>query len=185
MEQAGPAYDHEAAARKLAKPIEDAANAGFVRGFVGKGKSFLPKGRLELPSKRFFDAAMTSLADGNADQREMDRRMAFAEGVQEILIRRQGELIEAYNRKVVLGRIADMAVGLLFLGLIVALIGFHGLNHWITISFLVIFAVNLFVMHFIGKKMANKAQAAFEGSSRDIEIPWAGMPSGVGDQASS
>lgn len=172
MNQDRPEYDHEGMIEGLAKPISDWAKTGFIRGFVGKGKSFLPKGRLALPSQIFFELAKDSIHDGSPDAEEFERRMAFTEKVQDGLITRQSELIEKGNRATASGRFADMAVGLLFLGLIAALIYFHGPYHWITITFLVIFASDLLVMHFVGKRLADKAQKDFEGASRQIDFPW-------------
>lgn len=166
-------YDAAGDAERLAAPMRKWARIGFMRGFSGIRGEVLPKGKMKLPSAAFHEAASKDIPEGATDDENL-ARIAYVEAVEARLREVQAKAINDHFRKAALGQAADVAVGLLFLGLGIGLIVRVGPYHPVTLVLIGLFAVKLLFMHLSVRRLLRIAQAAFKTQADDIVMPWSG-----------
>lgn len=164
-------YNAKSDAEKLSASMKKWASIGFLRGFSGIREEVLPKGKMNLPSAAFHEAATRDI-ETVTDEMERMRRLSYIAAVEAKLREAQAEYINAHFTKAAFGQAVDMALGLAVIAMTVGLIVRVGAFHPLTFAFLVLFALKLVFMHFTVRHMLKAASKGFRSEASEISLPW-------------
>lgn len=165
-------YNADLDIEKLSKNISKWGTIGFLRGFAGVRAEVLPKGKMNLPSAAFYEAALKMLNIGDPCDQEREYRVQYINTVEARLREIQAKAINEHFAKATYGQILDGVLALFILFLATSLILSVGGTHWITMLLIFLMAIKLLYMRWAVKRMLAISQEAFKAKVDDIKVPW-------------